>query len=250
MSEIQVYHDIPYAPERAERNAMDIYLPENQDQAPLLIYFYGGGLESGCKADVEPLGTYLSSRGVAVAAPDYRVYPEAHFPEFIQDAARAAAFLIRRPEWKSRRIFIGGHSAGGYLSAMLWADKRYLAQEGVEADEIGGYLLLSPQPTTHFNVLRERGEDPRRVVVDEAAPLYFVRESGAPIFLAVAEHDMENREQQNRLLVSTLKHFDYSGEVYFRYLQGHDHGSYIVPAFEGDVPDLFPEILEFIQGLA
>lgn len=248
MNEIQFYDNIPYDPGRHERNTLDIYLPKDQDQAPLLIYFYGGGLEGGCRQDVRALGEYLSARGVAVAAPDYRIYPEARFPEYIQDAARASAFLIRRPEWKNRRIFIGGHSAGAYLSAMLWADKRYLAQEGLDADGIGGYLLFSPQPTTHFNVLRERGEDVRKVVVDEAAPLYFVRESGAPLFLAVAERDMENREQQNRLLVSTLKHFGYKGEVYFRYLKGHDHGSYIVPAFEGDVPELFPEILEYIRG--
>ena len=75
--------------------------------------------------------------------------------------------------------------------------------------DIDGFIHDAGQPTVHFNVLRERGIDSRRIIVDEAAPLYYV---GAnvdypPMLIIVSDDDMQNRYEQTLLLISTLKHF-------------------------------------------
>ena len=69
--------------------------------------------------------------------------------------------------------------------------------------------LLLFQGCKHFNVLVERGFDSRRVIIDEAAPIYHITEGRnyPPMQIVVAENDRRNRNEQNALLVSTLKHF-------------------------------------------
>ena len=57
---------------------------------------------------------------------------------------------------------------------MLCFDDKYLSACGVPADIIKGYVHDAGQPSTHFNVQRERGLDPRRVIIDEATPIYHI----------------------------------------------------------------------------
>ena len=108
-------------------------------------------------------------------------------------------------------LFVGGTSAGGYASMMLCFDKRWLAPYKLPAEAVAGYFHDAGQPTTHFNVLREKGMDVRRVVIDETAPLYFVGidQEYPPMLLIVADQDMENRYEQTVLVRSTMDHFGY-----------------------------------------
>ena len=77
--------------------------------------------------------------------------------------------------------------------------------------DISGYVHDSGQPTAHFNVLKEKGMDFRRVIVDETAPLYFVglEKEYPPMLFIVADQDMENRYEQTVLVLSTMDHFGY-----------------------------------------
>ena len=54
---------------------------------------------------------------------------------------------------------------------MLMLDAHWLARLDMSPADAAGFIFNAGQPTTHYNVLRERGMDPKRVVVDEAAPL-------------------------------------------------------------------------------
>ena len=178
-------YDIAYK----EDLELDIHLPE-REEFDLFVYFHGGGLESGNKTMHPSFSEYLTANGVAVVSADYRMYPTAKYPEFIDDAARCVAYVKEHvSEWgRCEGIYVGGSSAGGYLSQMLCFDESYLGAYGVCVFDIAGFLHDAGQPTTHFNVLRERGMDTRRIVVDEAAPLYFVgcREKNPPMLFITA----------------------------------------------------------------
>ena len=55
-------------------------------------------------------------------SPTYRLYPDAKYPEFIEDAAAALAWTKKNAAvfgGDPDRIFVTGHSAGGYLTACL-----------------------------------------------------------------------------------------------------------------------------------
>ncbi|MBQ2676613.1 MAG: alpha/beta hydrolase [Clostridia bacterium] len=221
---MKVIKDIPYSKLKHQQQVLDLYLPDT-DEFSVFIYFHGGGLEIGTKDWGKNLGEYLAQHNVAVISADYRMYPTAVYPDFIEDAAEVVAWAHKNlgDYGKCRKIFVGGSSAGAYLSMMLCFDKRYLAAYNIDPAELGGFVHDAGQPTAHFNVLREKGIDSRRVIVDETAPLYYIgsEQSYAPMLFLVADKDMENRYEQTMLVASTLKHFRVDESKYkVRVLEG------------------------------
>ena len=223
---------LPYCPDGAHR--LDLYRP-SQPAGSLLLYFHGGGLEGGDKADLDRMPELLTESGITLASANYRMYPQARFPDYVDDCARAAAWAAQYAQGQKglSRLYIGGSSAGAYLAMMLFLDARYLARYGLDPWDISGYLFDAGQPTTHFNVLRERGLDTRLVRVDEAAPIYHITQDfpagrALPrLLLMAADSDMPNRLEQNRLLIGTLLHFGYPQDhISFMLMEHATHCQY------------------------
>ena len=232
----------------AERNLdLELLLPDDcsaENKKPLFLYFHGGGLENGTKGALRDVRTRLTEMGFATASAEYRMYPTAHFPDFIEDCARATAYLERMGLFSY--AVLGGSSAGGYLTMMLHLDTHYYADAGVSAGFVRGYVHDAGQPTVHFNVLRERGMDTRLVRIDEAAPLYFITknyEGEQPLaYIITASQDMYNRPEQLRLLHRTLLHFRYPADrLRFRFMDGYKHCGYL------DTPQFFDLCVEAIR---
>lgn len=245
------YENISYKKTDLNECRLDIYLPD-EEIFPVFIYFHGGGLEAGNKSGYKFYGA-LVQKGIAVVAADYRKYPTAAFPDYIKDAAAVVAWVHSniKDYGKVTNIFVGGSSAGGYLSQMLCFDKKYLAVYGIDPDSLGGYVHDAGQPTTHFNILRERGLDTRKIVVDEAAPLFHIEGNRdyAPMQIIVSDMDMQNRLEQTHLLVSTLNHFGYDkNKLDFRVMKNSTHCSY-VNAQNSDGEWVFANMIyEFIKS--
>lgn len=206
------FRDIVYAEEAGDAGKLDLFLPDASG-FPVFVYFHGGGLVAGGKSGERSMVEYLTAHGVAVVCADYRLFPQATYPDFLVDSAKAVAWTVKNiaSYGGDGRVFVGGSSAGGYLSMMLCYDKHFLEDNGVTQDKISGYVHDAGQPTCHFNCLKARGIDPRRVIVDETAPLYHIGNEPEyrPALVIVSDNDMENRYEQTMLLLSTLKHFRY-----------------------------------------
>ena len=132
------------------RHRLDLVLPARvTPTTPLAVFFFGGGWKAGERADYAFLARTLAARGIAVAVPDYRLWPEARWPDFIEDGARAVAWL--RSELPEAPLFVMGHSAGGFIAAALALDPRWLEAAGASRAMLaGGVLLAAPiawQPT-------------------------------------------------------------------------------------------------------
>ncbi len=224
-----VIKNIKYA-ENSERNVFDIYLPDCEE-FDVLIYFHGGGLEGGEKEHMTALAENLVKKGIAVATPNYRLYPNAVYPEFTLDAAEAVNFIFKNAGMygKVKKIYIGGSSAGAYLTAMLAFDSAYLKKHSIKTKDIAGYIINSAQMTTHFNVLRERGLDTRRIIVDEAAPVYHITENSdfPNMLIFTADNDMPCRYEQNLMFIRTLRHFGCpEDKINFVIMENSSHCSY------------------------
>ncbi len=246
---MKVISNICYCDIAHPKQVLDIHLPD-ADTFPVFVYFHGGGMESG-RREPQTFTEDLVAKGVCVVNADYRMYPSAAYPEFIRDAAAAVAWVKNHIEEYGHctKIFIGGSSAGGYLTQMLCFNKSYFAAHNMDADSFGGYFMDAGQPTTHFNILRERGMDPRRVVIDEAAPIYYIDDTRtyAPMRLIISEFDAENRAEQTQLLMGTLKHFGYDmSRVDYVYMPGYKHTEYMETIVDGK--SLFADMIyDFIQ---
>lgn len=212
---MRVISDIAYGEHPDHR--LDLYLPE-QEEFDLFIYFHGGGLEHGTKGGKYGLVTEcLAKHGMAGASVEYRMYPDAAYPDFLEDAAASVAWIKENigQYGRCKRIFVGGSSAGGYLSMMLCFDRRWLGSHGLSPMDLDGFIHDAGQPTAHFNVLKARGIDPKRIIVDEMAPLYHIGVDAEypPMLFIVSDDDMENRLEQTHLVLSTLKHFGHEAEL-------------------------------------
>lgn len=223
---------------------LDVFLPETSF-SKVFLYFHGGGLTGGDQT-FQPFMGYLAEKGVAVVSAAYRLYPEARYPDFLEDAADAVVWVMENIPGKE--VYVGGSSAGGYLSMMLCFDEGLLERHGLKAADIQGFVHNAGQPTTHFAVLRERGMDERRAVVDEAAPLYHVKPGKVypPMLFIVSDNDIPCRLEQTRLMLATMKHLGCDASARLRVLSGlhvaHDN------AFDERGESVFGKlILELIQ---
>ncbi len=243
--------DIKYG-ETNPAELLDLYLPDEaeNEKVPVLLYFHGGGIENGSRKHVPAFFEHLASKGIAVASADYIMFPEAKYPEYIEDCALALAWvkenLIESDKYgKFGKIFVGGSSAGGYLSMMLCFDGKYLAKYGIDPASLGGFIHDAGQPTSHFNYLKYNGIDSRRIIVDETAPLYHMgtAEKLAPMLFIVSDNDMENRYEQTMLVMSTLRHFRYDeSKIKMKIMHG-THCHYINQKDENGV-SVFGKICE------
>lgn len=113
---------------------------------PVVVFFHGGGWDSGSKAQYRFVAEALSARGYVVVLPEYRRYPQARFPGFVEDAAQAVAWTRTRAAkfgGDPARLFLMGHSAGAHIAAMLNFDERFLSAAGVDPHSIKGFIGLA-----------------------------------------------------------------------------------------------------------
>lgn len=262
---MEICENIKYGPAQAQ--ALDLYLPDC-DHFPVFVYIHGGGFENGSKKmDFIPA---LCEKGVAVVSGEYRKYTDpdpARYPDFIEDGAAIVAWAKKHlAEYiadcrgestedgaaRMTHFYVGGSSAGGYVTQMLCFNPSYLAKHGLSGSDIDGWYHDAGQPTAHFNVLKERGLDYRRVIIDETAPLYYVDDSQryAPMEIVVSEHDIENRYEQTLLLISTLKHFGHDmDKVTLTYMEGWHHCKYMYERAGQDNWIFADMIYEFIERM-
>ena len=139
--------DVAYGP--LPRHKLDIYTPTATTPAagwPVVVFFYGGSWNSGERAEYKFVGEALASQGVLTLVADYRLYPEVRYPTFLEDSALALAWGLEHAKalgGDPRRVFVMGHSAGGYNAAMLALDPRWLAAVGHKPAELAGWIGLA-----------------------------------------------------------------------------------------------------------
>lgn len=101
-----------------DRCKLDIYYPVNQKDFATVVWFHGGGLTGGEKS----IPNNLKNKGNAVVAVNYRLHPQVECPVYIEDAAASVAWVFRNIEkygGDTSKIFVAGHSAGGYLASII-----------------------------------------------------------------------------------------------------------------------------------
>ena len=224
---------------------LDLYAPD-RDGYDLVLWFHGGGLEGGSRR-CEALAENAVAHGLGFASAEYRMYPQARYPDYLLDAAWAVAYLQKHASGfgAGQRLIVSGQSAGAYLTMMLALNPALLRNAGADASRVFAFVADSAQQTTHFNVLRERGVDSRAERIDEAAPLFYVGQAAlpAPLLMLSYTQDIPCRLQQNELMLHSLRRFHPDAPAELHVLPGgHCEGS----SHAGENGD-FPYVLELKQ---
>lgn len=178
---------------------VDLYYPADKKGFSTVIWYHGGGLTGGRREIPEA----LKKQGIAVVGVDYRLSPSVKVAGCVDDAAASAAWVVDNIAsygGDPKRIFVAGHSAGGYLTSMIGMDKRWLAPYGIDPDTTFAALIpYSGQAVTHFERRREVGIPETQALVDDMAPLSYVRPDCRPMLILSGdrEHEMLGRYEEN-----------------------------------------------------
>jgi acetyl esterase/lipase len=220
----RIAQSLPYGP--LPRQTLDVYVPKRkQGSAPVLIFFYGGAWSSGSKGEYGFVGAAFAAQGFVTIVPDYRLFPEVRFPEFLRDGAQAVRWAEQNATaygGNPRHIVLVGHSAGAYNAVMLGLDQRFLTAAGADATAIraiaglaGPYDFLPLDDSATINTFG--------MAVDLAAtqPVSFAQANSPPTFLATGEDDDRVRPRHTKALESRLQSVGAKVEAKFYPDLGH-----------------------------
>lgn len=195
-----------------ERCKLDLYLPDDRKNFPVLVWFHGGSLLFGKKG----APSHINRKEIGIVAVNYRLSGDrAQCPDYIHDAAAAVAWVVKHIRdygGDPSMIYVSGGSAGGYLATMIAMDPKYLETYGAKPHDVKAWYSISGQMSTHFTVIAERKKkNPDRPVqtleLDEYAPIVAARPGAPELILLVgdAKVDWPGRVEENFLMASVLE---------------------------------------------
>jgi acetyl esterase/lipase len=221
-----------------EMCVFDFYYPTNIKNFSTIVWFHGGGLTGGKRQIPE----FLKEKGIAVIGVEYRLSPNIKAVDCIKDAAAATAWAFKNIEkygGSTSLIFVSGMSAGGYLTYMVGLDKKYLAVHNIDANQIAGLIPFSGHAITHFTVRKEMGISGKQPIIDDMAPLYYVRADAPPMLIITGDRELEmlGRYEENAYMMRMLKVAGHK-QVQIHELDGSNHGQMMYSA----LPLLYREV--------
>lgn len=219
--------DIPYIENGHERHVLDIYTADNAKNLPVVFWIHGGGWQTGDKTDVQIKPKVLTERGFVFVSTNYRLLPHVEMDMLIRDVATSLGWVhknIAQYGGDPSRIFVGGHSAGAQLAALLCIDERYLNEVGVSFDVLQGCVpvdgdtydlpaiimtaeyrqTLHGLPLPKFGHRVKFGNDPEKHI-DFSAVTHVAPDKGIPPFLILHVAGHPNTTAQARRLGNVLK---------------------------------------------
>jgi acetyl esterase/lipase len=221
--------NIPYVENGHKRHVLDIYTPENPagKSLPVMFWIHGGGWQAGDKSDVALKPKTLTDRGFVFVSTNYRLLPEVKMDALIGDVARSVGWVhrnIARYGGDPTRIFVGGHSAGAQVAALISIDDRYLKKEGMSFDVLKGCVPVDGDTydipkmimaAEHRQALyggkmftfghrQKFGNDPEKHI-DLSAVTHVAKGKGIPPFLILYFSGNPDTRAQAQRLESVLK---------------------------------------------
>lgn len=226
-SHAEVERDLLYTegkPEEAAKQKLDIYRPKGATRAPVFFFVHGGAWKYGDRNQYTPLGNRYTKEGFVTVVPSYRLAPGSPFPAQIEDVAAAFAWTLRHiAEWggDTNRMFVGGHSAGGHLAALLVLDRSRLAPWALSPDAVRGVVALSGvYDLTALDALSSVfGDNP--ALRRKASPLCHIRPDAPRFLITYCQWDYFSLPSQARALDAALRQAGVGSELVYVPAQNH-----------------------------
>ncbi len=234
------------------RQKMDLLAPTSAMDRPwpVLVFFYGGGWDSGSRGQYGWAAHALAARGFVVVVPDYRVVPQVRFPAFIEDAAAAtarAAEIAGQYGGDPDRLGVVGHSAGAHLAMMIALDRRYMAAAGAPGLIKAAAGLAGPYDFLPFDVPSSVNAFGRAPDPTLTQPVTFARADAPPLWLGHGTADEVVHAEDTTILCDRMG--EVGGRCEAKLYPGLNHADLIAtfsPLFRKKAPVL-EDVTAFLQ---
>jgi arylformamidase len=176
--------DMPYGPTLEE--TLDIF-PAAQANAPVFVFIHGGYWRSLSSKEFSGVALGLHARGITTVVVNYALCPHVTIDEIVRQTRAALAWTLRNIQrfgGDASRVAIGGHSAGGHLTAMAlqteWARDYGLAQDPfVAALPFSGLFDIAPLRFSYLQPAIQLDDG----IVRRNSPAFLVRPCKTPIWI-------------------------------------------------------------------
>lgn len=222
--------DVPYGTDYWQK--LDIYLPRPTGLSglPVLLFLHGGAWRNGCKEWMGFMAPAIVSLPAIFVSVSYRLAPATRYPGPAHDCADALAWVhehIARYGGDRRRLFYGGHSAGGHLSALVALDPSLKRSRGLPDDvvkacfPVSGIYDLRAGVEGEVDRMLVRGFLADEAQAEDASPLCHARGNRVPFYLAHGERDLPEMIPQSRAMARALG--EQPAMVSVQEFRGYDH---------------------------
>ena len=244
--------DLAYG--RDARQKLDFF-PAARPNAPLFLFIHGGYWQSLDNKPFSFMAAPLAEDGIAFAAATYDLCPAVSMTRLAEQLHEAVVWLHRHAGElgiDSRRIVVGGHSAGGHLAAMLaltdWTRYRLPADAIKGALCVSGLYELEPVRLAYVNeALRLDAAEARAL-----SPIHHLPRAGSPeaahvppLLLAVGAAELPEFVRPQREFAQACRRQGL--RVGAMELAGHNHFS-VLEALETRESALMPALRRMIEG--
>jgi len=231
------------------RQRLNVHVPKTvNNNADVVIFYYGGRWQYGHKEDYEFVADAFTDNGVITVLPDYRIFPDADWRDFINDGANAYQWVydnIARFGGNPERIFIMGHSAGAHIAAMV-ATNQSLVKSKIKRP--CGFLGLAGP----YDFLPIKDADIKQVFASadnlkNTQPITFVSAGVPDMLLMHGLNDTTVKPGNSTRFASRVNQF--KGRAQMKLYKGVDHTDILVSlasTFRSYSPAL-ADSMEFIQ---
>ena len=199
------------------RQRLDVFVPAKLvANADVVIFIYGGRWQSGSKDDYRFVADGLAEKGLITVIPDYRLYPQVDWRDFVADTATAYRWVethIASFGGNPRRIFIMGHSSGAHLAAMVALDPMLRRRASASRAPCGLIGLAGPYdflPITDADVQQVFKSASRLI---ETQPIFYVDEHAPPMLLLTGATDTTVKPGNTDRLAAAVQARGGSAEV-------------------------------------
>ncbi|MCA8998511.1 MAG: alpha/beta hydrolase [Planctomycetaceae bacterium] len=226
-AEIQVKRNVPYTQPNDSQRRLDIYSTEPAEDRPIMVWIHGGGWKRGDKAAVQDKPKAFLEHGFLFVSINYRFVPEVTVAEMTADVARAIRWVHDHASefgGNADEVFLGGHSAGAHLAALVCTDESYLQAEGLTLAQVKGCV---PVDTAMYDIpTRIEASGPRQAdyyrelfgqeiaTQRKLSPITHVApDKGIPPFLILHVADRVDSTTQSQALAKALKQAGVAAKV-------------------------------------
>jgi len=198
-----VFQDIIYASPDGLDLDLDIYLPETDSAAPLVIYLHGGIWRLGDKSGERNYG-YIRpflENGYAVASLNFRASTDAPFPAMVHDIKAAIRYLRANAadlRFNASGIAVIGSSSGAHLAQVVGTSNGHPQLEG----SLGNHLNTSSDVQA---IISYFGASDLTTILEQSTPFgLIIREPALELLLGTQPDDNDYLAQ----LASPVVHVD------------------------------------------
>jgi acetyl esterase/lipase len=225
---------------------LDLYMPRDAVEPPLVVWVHGGGWARGARKPVSTLA--FVEAGYALASVDYRLSGVAPFPAQIHDVKGAVRFLRAQAGaygYDARRIAILGVSAGAHLAALAATTNGDAGLEGTVGGNLdqssdlvavvsyfgaANFTTILAQSTPFGLNIRVPGleallggpPDEETELARLASPVFHVDAADPPLLLLHGDQDPQMPINQSHELHGAYKRLGL--DVHFEVVHGAAHG--------------------------